>query len=92
MERIYLDNAASTPIDPLVLETMNQALSAYYGNASSMHNHGTLAKERMEDSRSKLASILNCNADEVYFTSGGTESNNWALKGFAFQRLSMIVS
>jgi cysteine desulfurase len=88
MEQIYLDNAASTPVDPLVLETMNQAFSECYGNASSLHFNGTRAKELLENARSRLASVLNCQPEELFFTSGGTESNNWALKGFAFANRS----
>jgi cysteine desulfurase len=88
MNRIYLDNAASTPVDPLVLETINRAYSACYGNASSMHSDGTRAKELMENARSRLASVLSCHPEELYFTSGGTEANNWALKGFAIANRS----
>ena len=88
MKGIYLDNAASTPVDPSVLETLNRAFSDCYGNASSMHSNGTEAKELLEHSRDKLATILNCHPDELYFTSGGTEANNWALKGFAFANSS----
>ena len=84
MNRIYLDNAATTPVDPLVLESMNQAFKECFGNASSMHTDGTLAKERLENARARLAEILTCSPEEVYFTSGGTEANNWGLKGFAF--------
>ncbi len=89
MKRIYLDNAASTPPDPGVLETMNQYFSECYGNASSMHSHGTRAKELLEDARTRLSRLLNCHPEELYFTSGGTEANNWALKGFAFANRSM---
>jgi cysteine desulfurase len=88
MKRIYLDNAASTPPDPGVMETMNQYLSECYGNASSMHSHGTRAKELLENARTRLSRILNCQPEELFFTSGGTEANNWALKGFAFANRS----
>jgi cysteine desulfurase len=88
MKGIYLDNAASTPVDPSVLETLNRTFSDCYGNASSMHSNGTEAKEVLEHSRYKLATVLNCHPDDVYFTSGGTEANNWALKGFAFANSS----
>jgi cysteine desulfurase len=84
MRRIYLDNAASTPPDPLVLETINQSYHDCFGNASSMHSQGTRAKEFLEDARSRLANVIKCQPEELYFTSGGTESNNWALKGYAF--------
>ena len=88
MKRIYLDNAASTPVDPQVLDTMNRTFSECYANASSMHSDGTRAKEFLENARSSLASVLNCHPEELYFTSGGTEANNWALKGFAFANRS----
>lgn len=88
MKRIYLDNAASTPTDPLVVETMARYSDACFGNASSMHSHGTRAKEVLEDARARLATMLNCQPEELYFTSGGTESNNWAIKGFAFANRS----
>ena len=84
MRRIYLDNAASTPVDPEVLATVRSAMEVCYGNASSLHSEGTVAKEMLEQSRTSLASFLHCSPDEVFFTSGGTESNNWAIKGFAF--------
>jgi cysteine desulfurase len=83
MKRIYLDNAASTPVDPQVLEAMTQTLTMCYGNASSLHADGTRAKELLENARSSLSCILNCHPEELYFTSGGTESNNWALKGYS---------
>lgn len=84
MNRIYLDNAASTPVDPEVAATVAETMEQCWGNASSMHSDGTRTREILEDSRQKMASFLGCSADEVFFTSGGTESNNWALKGFAF--------
>ena len=84
MRRIYLDNAASTPVDPKVLASVRSAMDDCYGNASSLHTEGTRAKEILEQSRATLASLLHCSPEEVFFTSGGTESNNWAIKGFAF--------
>lgn len=83
MKRIYLDNASSTPVDPAVLETMRTAYLEFPGNPSSMHSDGTRAKTAMEEARSELALMLNARPDELYFTSGGTEANNWALKGYA---------
>ena len=83
MKRIYLDNASSTPVDPAVLEAMNRAYLDFPGNPSSMHSDGTRAKTAMEEARSEIASMLNSRPDELYFTSGGTEANNWALKGYA---------
>jgi cysteine desulfurase len=88
MKRVYLDNAASTPVDPQVLEILTRTSLECYGNASSMHSDGTRAKELLENARSGLASVLNCHPEEVCFTSGGTEANNWALKGFCLANRS----
>jgi cysteine desulfurase len=82
--RIYLDNAATTTIDKRVVETMMPYYSELYGNASSMHSFGTLAKEVLDRSRMQIASCIGAQPEEIVFTSSGTESNNFALKGIAF--------
>jgi len=82
--RIYLDNAATTCLDNRVLEAMMPYMQNNYGNASSLHSFGTKAKQVLEDSRTDLANCMGASTNEIYFTSGGTESNNWALKGIAF--------
>lgn len=82
--RIYLDNAATTCIDPRVLETMMPYFSTIFGNASSLHYFGTNAKEILDNSRAGIASSIGANPEEIIFTSGGTEANNFALKGVAF--------
>jgi cysteine desulfurase len=82
--RIYLDNAATTCIDKRVLETMLPYFSDVYGNASSLHALGTEAKEILDRSRSQIASCISAQPDEIIFTSGGTEANNFAIKGIAF--------
>lgn len=84
MDRIYLDNSASTKADPRVVEQMLPYFYEVYGNASSLHGFGREAKTAMEDSRAKLASFIGAKPKEVVFTSSGTESNNFALKGIAF--------
>lgn len=81
---IYLDYAATTPVDSRVLDVMHSILLSEFGNASSMHTYGTKAKEILELSRKKIADCLNASPEEIFFTSGGTESNNWALKGMAW--------
>lgn len=81
--RIYLDNAATTNIDVRVLQSMVTCFTEVYGNASSMHYFGTHAKEVLESSRSIIAQCIRADSNELYFTSSGTESNNWALKGIA---------
>jgi cysteine desulfurase len=83
-QSVYLDNAATTEVDERVIEAMMPYLRGCYGNASSLHSFGTKAKEILDESRKKLASIIGAQADEIYFTSSGTEANNLALKGVAF--------
>ncbi len=81
--RIYLDNAATTCVDERVMQTMQPLFTQACGNASSLHHYGTQAKELLENSRTTIAESIGANADEIFFTSGGTEANNWALKGIA---------
>jgi cysteine desulfurase len=83
---IYLDYNASTPIDPGVAAAMRPFLDDAFGNPSSSHWAGTPAKAALEDARSQVAALLGCAADEVVFTSGGSEANNLALKGAFFAR------
>ena len=84
MGSIYLDYNATTPIDPLVADTMRPFLQDIFGNPSSIHAEGVRAKEAIETARKQVAAMLNCHPDEIIFTSGGTESNNFAIKGIAF--------
>ena len=79
-----MDNAATTPVSPAVLEKMLPYFSECYGNANSIHSTGLDARKALNAARKKVATALNCNPEEVYFTSGGSESDNWALKGVAF--------
>jgi len=81
--KIYLDNAATTTVAKEVLEVMMPYFSEKFGNASSIHSYGREAKEAIEKSREKIADKLNAEPGEIIWTSGGTESNNWALKGVA---------
>lgn len=82
-KRIYLDNAATTRVDDRVLHAMMPFFSEEYGNASSLHHFGTKAKGVLENSRTTIAQSIGADSNEIYFTSGGTESNNWALKSVA---------
>lgn len=79
----YFDHAATTALDENVLNEMMPYLKDRYGNASSIYSIGKKAKEAINIARMKVASSLACNANEIYFTSGGTESDNLALKGIA---------
>ena len=84
MERIYLDYAATSPSDKRVIDAMRPYLENCFGNASSLHSYGTAAKDTLENARTSLAGFINAKSEELVFTSGGTESNNFALKGIAF--------
>lgn len=87
MRRIYLDNAATTAVSPAVLEAMLPWFTEAYGNASSVHTEGREAKRAIENARRQLARALNAAApQEIYFTAGGSESDNWAIKGAAMSR------
>jgi len=84
MRRIYLDYAATTPCDPLVLKAMEPYFFEKFGNPSSIHTEGQEAKRAIEDARERLASFLGAKPEEIIFTSGGTESNNFAIEGVAY--------
>ena len=80
---IYLDYNATTPIAPEVAEAMRPALDELFGNPSSSHPYGQQTRAAVDRARGQVASLLGCDPDEVVFTSGGTESNNWAIRGSA---------
>ncbi|MDP2959829.1 MAG: aminotransferase class V-fold PLP-dependent enzyme, partial [candidate division Zixibacteria bacterium] len=82
--KIYLDHNATTPVHPEVLEAMLPFYKEGFGNASSIHSFGREAKVALEESREKVAKLLNADPLEIYFTSGGTESDNLAVKGIAW--------
>jgi cysteine desulfurase len=84
MKKVYLDYAATAPTDPQVLDAMQPYFFEKFGNASSLHAYGQEAKEAIEDSRQVLAEFIGASADEIVFTSGGTESDNYALLGSAY--------
>ncbi len=83
MKNIYFDNAATTKLDEEVLQEMMRYLKENYGNASSIYKLGRESKKAVEDSREKIAKVLNCKPNEIYFTAGGSESDNTAIKGIA---------
>lgn len=78
--KVYFDNAATTALDPEVLEAMMPFMSDHYGNPSSIHSFGRFTRAAIEKSRKKVAELLNASTGEIFFTSGGTESNNMILK------------
>jgi len=84
MKTVYLDHNATTPVHPEVFEAMKPYFTEKFGNASSIYSIGREAKAGLEEAREKTASILGCKPAEIYFTSGGTESDNFAIKGIAF--------
>ena len=81
MQKIYLDNAATTQMDKEVLRAMEPFFCNTFGNASSLHSFGQEASKAVEDSREKIANFLNCKSEEIVFTSGATEANNIAIQG-----------
>ena len=81
LKRYYFDHNATTPVSAGVLEALLPALSEVYGNASSIHHYGQIAKQHLEVARRQVAGLLGCEAREVIFTAGGTESNNIAIFG-----------
>ncbi len=83
MRRVYLDNAATTPLLPEVREAMLPYLGEAFGNPSCLHDWGDTAREAMEVARAQVAQLIGANAEEIIFTGSGTESNNFAIKGLA---------
>ena len=84
MNRIYMDNAATTRVTQPVLEAMMPCLTTVYGNPSSVHAFGRDARRLLDEARAKVAAALNAKPNEIYFTGCGTESDNWAVRGSAY--------
>ena len=84
MDIIYFDNSATTKIKTEVLNEMMPYLTTEYGNASSLYSIGRKAKRAIENARKQVAELINCDPHEIYFTGSGSESDNTALKGFAY--------
>lgn len=87
---IYFDNSATTKIDPQVLDTYNKVATNIWGNPSSLHKMGDRAHQLLEASRKQIAGLLGVKQHEIFFTSGGTESNNTAIKGTAIQSGNLV--
>ncbi|MDH4162092.1 MAG: IscS subfamily cysteine desulfurase [Nitrospirota bacterium] len=83
MRKVYLDHAATTPAHPKVVEAMLPYFTGKFGNPSNLHDPGREAKNAVEDARAKTAALINARPEEIFFTSSGTESNNFAIKGLA---------
>ncbi|MDF7638791.1 cysteine desulfurase family protein [Lactobacillus sp. ESL0791] len=83
---IYFDNSATTKIDPAVLKTYETVAEDIWANPSSLHKLGDRSHQMLEASRKQIAQLLGTKQDEIFFTSGGTEANNWAIKGTAIQK------
>jgi cysteine desulfurase len=86
MNNVYLDFAATTPVDSEVLESMLPYFTEQFGNPSSIHKHGRKAEAAVEEARGIIADLMSCEPSEIIFTSGGSESDNLALRGTALQR------
>ena len=84
--RLYMDYSATTPVKKEVLDEMMPYLTDYFGNASSFHLFGRETKTALDKARKQIASLVNADPNEIFFTNGGTESDNWALQGAAFAR------
>ncbi len=82
---VYADNAATTPVSREVIEAMAPCFDVAWGNPSSLHAKGREAKELLDDARERIAKVFNCLPSEIYFTSCGTEADNWAIKGTALK-------
>ncbi len=92
MQRVYLDNNATTPVLPEVFEAMKPYYGEHFGNASSIHHHGQEARAAVERARESVATLLGCRAPEVVFTSGGTEGDNLAIFGLVSEGDHVITS
>jgi cysteine desulfurase len=86
MKQAYLDNSATTPVDSRVAEAMLPFLKESFGNPSSVHSTGQTVRVAVEHARSQVAALIGARDDEIFFTSGGTEADNWAIKGAAWAR------
>jgi len=88
MRRVYFDHIAATPVHPDVVVAMQPYMSEYFGNPQSLHSFGQETAQAIEEAREKVAGLINADAEEIFFTSSGSESNNFALKGMALAQKS----
>ena len=80
MKRVYLDNAATTPMAPEIIEMMSEMMKTHFANPSSVHSFGRESKTVVENARKSIANLLNTSPGSIFFTSGGTEADNMAIK------------
>jgi len=92
MAAIYLDHNGTTPIDPEVVESMLPYLGEHFGNPSSSHFYGAAPKKAVADARAQVAELIGAQPEEVFFTSGATEANNWVIKGLPFERPHIVTT
>src|SRR5581483_8713366 len=90
MKRIYLDNAATTPIDKRVQKAMRDFELEFYGNPNSIHREGQSARAKIDFAREEIAKFINCQPQEIVFTSGATEANNHAMRGIVSNALMSL--
>ena len=82
---IYFDNAATTPLLPEVIDKMSETMKTTFGNPSSLHAHGRMASKLLRESREQIAQSLHTLPNRIFFTSGGSESNNTVIKGYCLK-------
>ena len=87
---VYVDNAATTPMSQVAIDTMIQYLNLDYGNASQLYSFSRPAKKALKEARQIIADCIGAKPEEIYFTSGGTESNNWVIHNAIEQNLDII--
>jgi cysteine desulfurase len=89
---IYLDNAATTKPSKDVIESVYSSMKNFYANPSSLHKLGTKCNKKIDECRAQLADTINCSKDEIYFSSGGSEANNFILRGLSKENLHIITT